>query len=262
MFDDVLRGIYAGANDTPYQIQIGNTRYSEEEEERLVRLFIGQGPAALIVTGIDQTKTTRTLLEKANCPIVQIMEISDDPVHLMVGFDHGAAAKEMTRHLVEQGYKKIASVSARMDPRVQRRLQGYRQELRKQGLYDANLEISTTEPSSVTVGRELTQELLQKHPQIDAVFCNNDDLALGCLFACQAAGLRVPEDIGITGFNDLEYMKASHPPLSSITTHRYKMGNHAVELAIQTTEKRQKGPTTINLGYDLAIRKSTSRPQE
>ncbi len=66
VFNEVLNGIYSQVAGSKYHIQIGNTRYSEEEEERLVRLFIGQGPAALIVTGIDQSAQTRSILKKAN----------------------------------------------------------------------------------------------------------------------------------------------------------------------------------------------------
>ncbi len=259
VFSDVLRGIYEGVAGTNWHIQIGNSRYSTQEEERLVRLFIGQGPTALIVTGIDQTDTTRTLLEKAACPVVQIMELTDTPIDMVVGFDHQAAAKDMVGHLVENGYRRIAAISARMDPRVQRRQESCRAALQEAGLYDPDLEISTDAPSSTTTGRQLVEKMLKKHPDIDAFFCHNDDLALGCLFACQAAGLRVPDDIGISGFNDMEFMTSACPPLTSITTHRFEMGKQAVDLALQTADGKVPTRQIINLGYDLALRASTGR---
>ncbi len=256
VFDDVLRGIYAGVADTQWHIQIGNTRYSEQEEERLVRLFIGQGPTALIVTGTDQTEATRTLLEKATCPVVQIMEITDEPIDMVVGFDHRAAAADMLKHMIGKGYKRIVSVGARMDHRVLRRRDSYRTVMRETGLYDPDLDISTDEPSSVTTGRKLVEQILSKRPDIDAFFCHNDDLALGCLFACQAAGLKVPADVGITGFNDMEFMSSTYPPLTSITTHRFDMGRQAVELALRTVEHKGVPERIVNLGYDLALRES------
>lgn len=257
VFNDVLHGIYDGVSGTKYHIQIGNTRYSKEEEERLVKLFIGQGPAALIVSGIDQSAATRKLLEKAHCPIVQIMEMTDDPIDMIVGFDHVAAAREITRHLIHQGFRRIATISAYMDIRAKRRLDGYRHEMRTASLYDPALELNTNASSSVSIGREMATQILESHPDTDAFFCNNDDLALGALFAAQEKKLSVPEDLAIAGFNDMDFMAASHPPLTSVTTHRYDIGARAIELTIQSIEGRNIPSKSINLGYQLALRKST-----
>lgn len=259
VFNDVLNGIYSQISGRKYHIQIGNTRYSEREEERLVRLFIGQGPAALIVTGIDQSAQTRSLLENANCPVVQIMEITDDPIDMVVGFNHMTAAKEIAQHLVQQDYKKIAIISAHIDPRAQRRLDGYRSVMRDAGLYDPGLEINTDAPSSVKTGRKLASQLLDARPDIDAFFCNNDDLAQGALFAAQARGLNIPEEIGIAGFNDMEFMAATHPALTSLATFREKMGTKAAALAIQKIEGFPVKGRQMDLGYSLAIRQSTRR---
>ena len=88
----------------------------------MLRLFLAQKPAGLIVTGIDQTAESRAMLEAADCPIVQIMEIGPDPVDMMIGFSHYDAARAAIAHMFEQGHRKIGFVGARMDPLVQRRL--------------------------------------------------------------------------------------------------------------------------------------------
>jgi LacI family gluconate utilization system Gnt-I transcriptional repressor len=88
VFSEVLRGIHDGLGESSLQIQFGNTHYSEREEERLVRVFLSQHPSALIISGIDQTPATRRLLEGADCPVVQIMEIGPDPIDMMIGFSH------------------------------------------------------------------------------------------------------------------------------------------------------------------------------
>src|SRR5690606_6651904 len=84
VFAEVVRGIYDSLSDGPFRVQLANTHYSGLEEERLLQLFLGQRPAALIVSGIDQTATARKLLEGADCPVVQIMETSQDPVDMVV----------------------------------------------------------------------------------------------------------------------------------------------------------------------------------
>jgi len=122
VFADTVRGIYDELGESPLQILMGNTHYSPCEEERLVRMFLSQRPSALIVSGIDQTDTTRKLLETAGCPVVQIMEIGEDPVDMLVGFSHFEGGKTATNHLLEAGYRRIGFIGARMDPRSQRRL--------------------------------------------------------------------------------------------------------------------------------------------
>src|SRR6201988_5515926 len=80
VFADVLRGIYDALDGSRYSIQLANTRYSIFQEEKLLRLFLAQKPAGLMVTGIDQTAESHAMLEAADCPIVQIMEIGPNPV--------------------------------------------------------------------------------------------------------------------------------------------------------------------------------------
>jgi LacI family gluconate utilization system Gnt-I transcriptional repressor len=259
VFADVVRGIYDGLSDTRYQIQIGNTHYSGMEEERLLKVFLGQRPAGLIVSGIDQTPAARRLLENAGCPVVQIMETGPDPVDMMIGFSHFDGGRAATGHLIEAGYRRIGFVGARMDPRSQRRLAGYRAAMQAAGLYDPRLVITTPIPSSVSLGRELFRDALAKVPTLDAVFCNNDDLALGVLFECHRASIKVPETIGVVGFNDLDMMQVAFPSITSVRTHRYEIGSRAVAMV----RARMSGGTVeepvVDLGFELCVRESTSR---
>ena len=126
------------------------------------------------VTGIDQTAESRTMLESANCPIVQIMEIGPNPIDMMIGFSHYNAACAAILHLLSQGCRRVGFLGASMDPRVQRRFQGYNATMKSAGLLDLTLIVTASQPSSVTLGRILLGDLLSKAPDIDAVFCAND----------------------------------------------------------------------------------------
>ena len=211
VFAEVVRGIYDSLSDSSFRVQLGNTHYSGLEEERLLQVFLSQRPAALIVSGIDQTATARKLLETAGCPVVQIMETGPDPVDMMVGFSHFEGGRAATNHMIEVGYRKIGFLGARMDPRSQRRLAGYRAAMEAAGLFDPRLVTTTPVPSSVTLGRDLFRDALAKMPSLDGVFCNNDDIALGVLFECHRASIAVPQTIGISGFNDLDMMQVAFP---------------------------------------------------
>ncbi|MCD7060210.1 LacI family DNA-binding transcriptional regulator [Pelagibacterium xiamenense] len=258
VFSDVLKGIYNAIEGTPYQLQLGNTRYTVLEEERLVRTFLSQRPAGLIVSGIDQSPATRELLKTSGVPVVQIMETGPDPIDLMVGFSHRLAARAAVEHLIEAGYRRIAFLGARMDPRTQRRLLGYRDALGDAKI-DEDLIMTTPRPSSVILGGHLLGDLLARRPDVDAVFCNNDDIALGALFEAQRRNIAVPSGLGICGFNDLEYMEAATPSLTSVRTHRLQMGATAVELLARAIEGNRPEADVVDLGFDVTPRESTRR---
>jgi LacI family gluconate utilization system Gnt-I transcriptional repressor len=259
VFAEVVRGIYDGLAGSHLQVQIGNTHYSGVEEERLLKVFLSQRPAALIVSGIDQTPAARTLLENAGCPVVQIMETGPDPIDMMVGFSHFEGGKAVTRHMIAAGYRNIGFIGARMDPRSQRRMAGYRAAMEEAGLFDHRQVTTTLVPSSVSLGRDLLREARSKVPELDAVFCNNDDLALGVLFECHRSGVAVPTAMGIAGFNDLEMMKAAFPSITSVRTHRYAIGKQAVDMVQAVISGDRPRQPVIDLGFELVPRESTSR---
>lgn len=259
VFSDVMRGIYEAAEGSKWQIQLGNSRYSPLEEEALVRTFLSQKPAGLILSGLDQSEETSKLLMGADCRIVQIMECGPDPFDMMIGFSHVDASAAATRHLLDAGYERPGYIAARLDPRSQRRLAGFKAAAEKAGVFDPARIVTTPRASTVTLGCELVADLLSKAPQTDAILCNNDDLALGALFECQRRGLRIPEDIGLCGFNDLEMMAAANPPVTSVRTFRLDMGREALRMLTGALAGIEPEPPVVDLGYEVIARASTAR---
>ncbi|MCK7615390.1 LacI family DNA-binding transcriptional regulator [Roseibium sp. CAU 1639] len=259
VFSDVMRGIYEAAEGSKWQIQLGNSRYSPLEEESLVRTFLSQKPAGLILSGLDQSEETSKLLMGADCRIVQIMECGPDPFDMMIGFSHVDASAAATRHLLDAGYERPGYIAARLDPRSQRRLAGFKAAAEKAGVFDPARIVTTPRASTVTLGCELVADLLSKAPQTDAILCNNDDLALGALFECQRRGLRIPEDIGLCGFNDLEMMAAANPPVTSVRTFRLAMGREALRMLTGALAGIEPETPVVDLGYEVIARQSTAR---
>ena len=259
VFAEVLTGLYETIAGKPFNVQLGNTRYSAEIEAELIRVFLSQRPAGLIVTGVDQSPAARILLDAADCPIVQIMELSDDPVDMLVGFSHRDGARTATEHLIEQGYQAPAFLGARMDPRSERRLQGFRDALTAADIAEGNRVVTTNTPSSVALGEPLLTRLLEQAPETDAIFCNNDDLALGVQFAAHRRGIEIGQSLGLCGFNDLEVMAAAHPSITSVRTFRREMGQQAIEMLLARIEDTEPGPAIRDLEYRLMPRDSTSR---
>ena len=127
---------------------------------------------------------------------------------------------------------------------MQRRFDGYRDAMKAASLFDPNLVVTTSVPTTVTLGGTLFADLLAQAPDIDAVFCVNDDLALGVLFECQRRQISVPGEMAIVGFNDLEFMASAVPSLTSVRTNRYEMGRHAVTHG----DRRDRGPPAARAG--------------
>jgi len=124
-------------------------------------------------------------------------------------------------------------------------------------LFDPTLVVTTSVPTTVTLGGTLFADLLTQRNDIDAVFCVNDDLALGVLFECQRRQMAVPRDLAIVGFNDLEFTASAVPALTSVRTNRYEMGRHAVTMVIDAIEGRRPPEPVIDLGFQLMVRESS-----
>jgi LacI family gluconate utilization system Gnt-I transcriptional repressor len=258
VFNDVLRGVYEIAGKAGYKVLLVDTHYSPLEEEKMVRTLLSQTPQAMIVTGGDQTRACRTMLEKARIPIVQIMELLTEPIDMNIGFSHEQAGLDVVNQLLRSGYKRIAFFGARMDPRVQQRLQGYKAAMEAAGESWHDLVMTTPEPSSIGLGGELLKSLMAvTNGKVDAIFCCNDDLALGALFESQRMNIRVPADLAICGFNDIEAAEYVNPSLTSVHTPRYEMGAKAAEMLVKVLEGKSIDEKKVNIGYQLKLRKST-----
>jgi LacI family gluconate utilization system Gnt-I transcriptional repressor len=279
VFTDVLRGIHDGIDGSRLRVQLANMRYDPAEEERLVAEFLRQKPAAMIVSGTEQSAKSRRMLETAGCPVVQIMDLTGDPIDQIIGFSHEAAGRRMTEHLIDRGYRRIAFLSGWLSERSNGRLRGFRAAITAADLQaqarafsafeagvTAVLEAGEKSPTPPTqeyvapgIGRALFRHAIAVDPRIDAVFCNNDSLALGVLFECQDRGIRVPEDLGIAGFNDLDFMAAATPALSTVRTHRYRIGHAAVEAIRERLAGAPPGPRIVDVGFEVMQRRSTRR---
>ena len=259
VFADVLAGAYDAIEGTGFTIQIGNVNYSALTEETLLPNLLNLRPAGLIVAGVDQTNRSKELLKMADCPVVQVMDAASDPLDMIVGFSHSDAAATAVGHMIDMGFRRIGFLGARMDPRSQKRMAGYRKSLEQNGLFDPALQVTTQSSSSVSVGGHLLADLLAIAPDCDAIFCNNDDIAVGAAFECQRRNLAIPRDMGICGFNDLGTAAEMHPRISSVFTPRFEIGRRAVEMAVRAIN----GPLPaedriVDLGVELRVRASTN----
>ena len=261
VFDDYLRALHDVFMDVGFQVLVLNSRYDADDEERAIRTLLGQHPEAMIVTGIDQTPQSCSLLANSGIPVVQTMEIGENPIDINIGMDHSATGYAATSYLLQLGHRNVGLLVAREDARALRRWSGYQRAMDEAGLSTSALVVSTPRPTTVPLGAELFRQLLLQQPNTEAVFCVNDDLALGTLFECHRQGIRVPEDISIVGFNDLEFCAVCNPPLTTISTPRYELARRAARIVLEIIRGSGDRPIEprIDVGFELVVRGSTGR---
>jgi LacI family gluconate utilization system Gnt-I transcriptional repressor len=184
------------------------------------------------------------------------MDICDSPIDRIIGLSHYEAARSATRHLGTRGYEKLAFLGARMDPRTRKRFSGFRDQANALNSFDDRRVLTTQSASTAQLGAALFGELIGQNPDLDAVFCNNDDLALGAFFECQRRGIQIGTDIGICGFNDLNFCAAASPTITSVETFRHQQG---VMAARSFLESEPSLPKITDLGFELCPRASTQR---
>lgn len=260
VFDDYLGAIQDVLNKAGIEMLVSNVRYSETLEEKAIETLLGYHPEAMIVAGVDQTERSRLMLKNSGVPVVQTMDITADPIDLNIGLDHTEAGVTAVRYLYDQGHRKIAHLTARGDPRARRRHAGYQKAMDELGLSTRGLVALSPRPSEVGMGGTLFSQVLAEVPDVSAVFTCNDDLALGVLFECQRRGIRVPEDVAIIGFNDLDFSAASVPTLTSVSIERQKMGTWAAESILEIIRGSGKRPrqARVDVGFVIKKRGSTA----
>ncbi|MBT0721977.1 LacI family DNA-binding transcriptional regulator [Rosenbergiella collisarenosi] len=238
IFSDLLAGIEKVAEAQGFQTLVVTYDYSLQKEEEQIAALLAFNIKALILTDTAHTLRAEKYLQAAKIPIAEVMGIASHPDRINVGFDNLQAGYQATRALIDSGRKHIAYFGSMSDLRDQQRYQGYCAALDEAGLPSTH--ISPKRVSSIETGATMMQEALHSVPELDAIFCTNDDLAIGVLRACQAAAIEVPQHIAIVGFHGLEIGQITTPRLTSIHTPRFEVGQRATELLLQ----RVQGITT------------------
>jgi len=256
VFGDYLRALHDVFLPADFQVLVLNSGYVPGKEEKAIATMLGQHPEAIIVTGVDQTGQARRMLAEAAIPVVQTMELTNDPIDMVIGLSQRDAGYTATRHLIDLGHARIGQMSVPLDARARKRLDGYRTAMSEAGLEP--FAMSMDGASSFELGARLLADMMTRQPDMTGLFAGNDNLALGAMFECQRRGIRVPEDLSIVGFNDLDFSAIAYPSLTTVATPRYEIGKRSGEIVLEIIRGSGKRPRDrqIDLGYRLIERQS------
>ena len=249
VFAEVIRGVESILEPAGYQTMLAHYGYSQEAEEARIATLLSYNVDGLIISESYHTERVRKMLSVAGIPVIEIMDSTSPPIEQAIGIDNQAAAYAMTECMIKKGHSKIVYFAARMDQRTLLRLQGYRAAMQDNGLTE--LCISTDSASSFSLGEQFMKEALEKQPDTDGVFCTNDDLAIGAIYACQKAGIKIPEEMGIAGFHGHDIARVMVPLLATVITPREEIGRLAAEHLLSRLKGNAVTERVINLPFKI-----------
>lgn len=250
IFADLLAGIESVTTAQGYQTLVVNYDYDRQREEEQIATVLALNIKALLLTESVHTVRAEKYLKAAKIPIAEVMGLANTPGRINVGFDNWRAGFDMTNMLLASGKQRIIYFGSMSDIRDQQRFEGYCQAMAAAGRPTGR--IVPNKISSVSIGTGMMTLAGQLYPDMDGILCTNDDLAVGVLRECLAAGIAVPEQMSIAGFHGLEIGQVTTPKLASVITPRFEMGKIATEILI----KKINGISTIeqvDLHYQLSL---------
>lgn len=240
VFPTVMTGISEALGDTDLQPVVGVTDYLPEKEERVLYEMLSWRPSGVIIAGLEHSDASRAMLENAGIPVVEIMDVDGTPIDAMVGISHRRAGRQMAEAIIKAGYKRIGFLGTKMplDHRARKRFEGFTQALAKSGIEIADQEFYSG-GSALAKGREMTEAMLKRTPDLDFLYFSNDMIGAGGLLYLLEAGIDVPGQIGLAGFNGVELLEGLPRQLATMDACRLEIGRKAAQIIAD----RQKDDT-------------------
>ncbi|MCT8974233.1 substrate-binding domain-containing protein [Microbaculum sp. A6E488] len=239
------------------KLLIANSNYDTALERDILIKLVESRVEGVILTGFRRDAELYELLRHYRIPFVVTWSTSPDPDIPAVSFDNEAAAELAVEALIERGHRNIAIVCGitAINDRADQRLKAYRRTLDRHGL-PFNPDYVQERLFEFREGERAAEVLLQREPRPTALFCANDILALGALFAATRQGVRVPHDLSIIGFDDLPIAQSVYPTLSTVHVPAQEMGEAAAMKIVNCIEKNKK-ITHLRLESRVVFREST-----
>ncbi|WP_102110414.1 LacI family DNA-binding transcriptional regulator [Oceaniglobus roseus] len=231
VFPEVMTGITQVLDRTDLQPVVGITNYQPDREEDVLYEMLSWRPSGVIIAGLEHSDASRAMLRASGIPVVEIMDVDGEAVDAVVGISHRRAGREMAKAIVKQGFERIGFLGTKMpmDHRARKRFEGFTEALAKTGLEVVEQEFYSG-GSALVKGREMTEAILTRDPDLDFLYYSNDMIGAGGLLWCLEKGIDVPGRIGMAGFNGVEFLKGLPKRLATMDAERIEIGRAAAQI--------------------------------
>ena len=254
VYSSLIQRFTVAIRGAGYQVLLGETGFSQEEEERLVAALLSRRPDAMLLTGVHHSPECRRMLLAANIPTVEVWDTTETPIDICVGFSHREAGRAVAGFVERKGYRKAAAIAAG-DERARRRMQAFRSALAARG-YDEVPAVSLPGAASIRTGRESLAELLAGGFDDGVIFCSSDLLAHGVLIEAAARAIPVPGRIAVVGFGDQDFAAYTYPSLTTVKVDRQLLGQNAADAMLRRLRGDVVSPQEIDIGFEVLQRES------
>ena len=255
-YAEVLNGMEEAAREKNYHIILANTQRDYRKEEEAINLLLAKRVDGLLITPVqDKDDDIKNLIE-ANIPFVVVGRDFENIKVDAVYNDEVKGGFLATEYLIKKGHKKIALINGFLHKSPAKgRLEGYKKALKK---YRVSLDNSLISVGDINIedGYERTKQMLEKNLDFNVIFAYNDMMAFGAMQAIKEKGLRIPEDIGLVGYDDIPFSSLISPVLTTIRLEKQELGVESVKLLFSRINRYRKKIKKIMLDVELVIRET------
>ncbi|MCY6381602.1 LacI family DNA-binding transcriptional regulator [Hoeflea prorocentri] len=251
-----LQAFQERLHEKGYTLLVSSTAYRPELEAEQIRSLVSRGADGLLLIGYERDDAVYKYLERRRVPTLAAWAFSDDSPLPSVGFDNQASMLELCNTVLAMGHTEIAVISGIVEgnDRAAKRLEGIRDSLRAHGIDPDRAPVIETS-YEIENGAKAFEKLMQAPARPTAVMCGNDVLAVGAMQRAREMGMDVPDDVSITGFDDIELATIVTPQLTTVHVPHRQMGRLAADELIRMVEKDSIGESS-QLQSSLRLRGS------
>ena len=259
-FAEVARGAADAARTDNCDLILCNSDLDPVRQMEYVKSLLEKRVDGILMNSVSPLSAEdQAELVECGVPIVLLNRSAASKAFSTVSADNEAGGALAAQHLLALGHRKIAHVTGpRQHGNLSDRTRGF-----VQTLEDAPQPVTPIVlhgPFNFEGGRDLSARLLAEHPETTAIFAANDVMAFGAVRTALDRGLRIPEDLSLIGFDNIEFSSIIHPPLTTIHQPKYEMGQAAVEILLRLArDKTRRTPESRVLGVELIERQSCGR---
>ncbi|PYZ93781.1 catabolite control protein A [Salipaludibacillus keqinensis] len=258
-FSELARGIEDIATMYKYNIILCNSDQNKDKEIHLVNTLLEKQVDGIVFMGGEITKEHEETFKKSPVPIVLSATIDDKKEFPSVNIDYKQAAYDAVKSFIDEGHKRVAMLSGTLEDPINGYLKysGYKEAMQDAGL-DISEELVVIGDYTHDSGLEAMESLLKLDEKPSAVFASTDEMALGLIHGAQDAGLQVPDDIEIIGFDNTRLATMVRPTLSTVVQPMYDIGAVSMRLLTKYMNKEEVTENVVVLPHRMEYRQSTS----
>jgi LacI family gluconate utilization system Gnt-I transcriptional repressor len=258
-FANAMQGMLDAFESSKYHLMFSHLPDPDDGQSDLLDSVLPFRPAAFVLSGLVSDPALRRSLREMGLPVMEMWDETDDPVDMLVTARAAEGGRLMGEHFVERGYKRVAYCGHTLG-RGASRIEAFRAALEAGGAELGHVE-SLTQPGDFTSSVQVFDRIRAVLPGCDAIFYGSDVTASAALVAAVQQGLRVPDDIAIAGYGDLDFAAHLQPSLTTIRLSDYDMGRLAGQMLLRRLDGGHPGASVAYTPLRLEARQSTAPRQ-